>query len=165
MAQHWQRRLGSLVQICPKMRRHSGIWQVCSKWLKLFFSHRQGGFSKFMPSVVEKGFSVVRLMSIWCLGPESGELQLQPWAETAEAMKVEWTLGDKNQPPVFGVLSAPKQLLNKSQPFSIGCWTPQKIARWQWDLGVWWLSVGDPRFFSLWWTSGRVGFWMFLVWY
>mmetsp|Transcript_14143 Transcript_14143/g.31316 ORF Transcript_14143/g.31316 Transcript_14143/m.31316 type:complete len:1196 (-) Transcript_14143:133-3720(-) len=42
--------------------------EVCSKWLKLFFSHR--------------------LMSIWCLGPESGELQLQPWAETAEPMKV-----------------------------------------------------------------------------
>lgn len=42
--------------------------EVCSKWLKLFFSHR--------------------LMSIWCLGPESGDLQLQPWADTAEPMKV-----------------------------------------------------------------------------
>jgi hypothetical protein len=31
--------------------------------------------------------TVSRLMSIWCLGPESGELQLQPWAETAEPMK------------------------------------------------------------------------------
>jgi len=42
--------------------------EVCSRWLKLFCSHR--------------------LMSIWCIGPESGELQLQPWAETAEPMKV-----------------------------------------------------------------------------
>lgn len=42
--------------------------EVCSRWLKLFCSHR--------------------LMSIWCIGPESGELQLQPWAETAEPIKV-----------------------------------------------------------------------------
>lgn len=51
-------------------------WEVCSRWLKLFCSHRpvlqlyqqKKPWPFFFPSVIVKSSS--RLMSIWCIGPE-----------------------------------------------------------------------------------------------
>ncbi|CAJ1374228.1 unnamed protein product [Effrenium voratum] len=52
----------------PKADGPSLTEEACSKWLKLFCSHR--------------------LIAIWCLGPESGTLLLRPWVTDAEPSKV-----------------------------------------------------------------------------